>query len=89
METVNWVVLSYALTYLGCSVTFTRVADVVGRRSSFMAASIIFFVFSLACGFAQTLTQLIAFRALQGIGGSGKPEAAFVFGPLVQRMSVR
>ena len=31
----------------------------------------IFFAFSIGCGFAQSLNQLIAFRALQGVGGSG------------------
>ncbi|KAJ5190285.1 uncharacterized protein N7498_009270 [Penicillium cinerascens] len=68
---VNWVALAYALAYLGCAVTFTRVSDVVGRRNAFVAAYIVFFAFSLGCGFAQSLDQLIACRVLQGIGGSG------------------
>jgi MFS family permease len=72
MKTVNWVALAYTITYLCCAVTFARIADVIGRRKAFMAAYIIFFVFSLACGFAQSLAQLIAFRALQGVGGSGE-----------------
>lgn len=37
-----------------------------------MLTSFLFFtVFSLACGFAQTSTQLVVFRTLQGIGGTG------------------
>ncbi|GIJ90530.1 hypothetical protein Asppvi_009487 [Aspergillus pseudoviridinutans] len=68
---VNWVVLAYTLAYLGCAVTFARVSDVVGRRNAFVAAYIVFFAFSLGCGFAQSLGQLIACRTLQGIGGSG------------------
>ncbi|KAJ4257465.1 hypothetical protein NW762_008589 [Fusarium torreyae] len=72
LENVNWVALAYTLAYLGCAIVFARVSDIVGRRDAFIAAYIIFFVFSLACGFAQTMNQLIAFRALQGIGGSGK-----------------
>lgn len=68
---VNWVALAYTLAYLGCAVTIARISDVVGRKKAFVAASIIFFAFSLACGFAQSLDQLIAFRALQGVGGSG------------------
>jgi MFS family permease len=36
-----------------------------------VAAFLIFTIFSLACGLAQTLIQLVVFRALQGIGGSG------------------
>ncbi|KAG5817309.1 hypothetical protein H9Q74_002265 [Fusarium xylarioides] len=71
LENVNWVALSYTLGYLGCAIVFARVSDIVGRRDAFIAAYIIFFIFSLACGFAQSINQLIAFRALQGIGGSG------------------
>lgn len=36
-----------------------------------LSAFVIFTAFSLACGFAQTINQLIAFRTVQGIGGSG------------------
>ncbi|CRG90841.1 putative MFS-type transporter C1399,02 [Talaromyces islandicus] len=68
---VNWVALAYTLAYLGCAVTFARVSDVVGRRNAFVAAYILFFAFSLGCGFAQSLSQLIVCRTLQGIGGSG------------------
>ncbi|KAF5984660.1 major facilitator family transporter [Fusarium bulbicola] len=70
LEDVNWVALAYTLAYLGCAIVFARISDIVGRRDAFIAAYIIFFVFSLACGFAQSIHQLIAFRALQGIGGS-------------------
>ncbi|KAF5600746.1 multidrug resistance 3 [Fusarium pseudoanthophilum] len=70
LEDVNWVALAYTLAYLGCAIVFARISDIVGRRDAFIAAYIIFFIFSLACGFAQSINQLIAFRALQGIGGS-------------------
>ncbi|POR37397.1 Multidrug resistance protein 3 [Tolypocladium paradoxum] len=68
---VNWVALAYTLAYLGCAVTFARLSDVTGRRNAFVTAYVVFFAFSLACGFSRDLPQLIAFRALQGIGGSG------------------
>ncbi|RSL55579.1 hypothetical protein CEP54_009298 [Fusarium duplospermum] len=71
LEEVNWVALAYTLAYLGCAVVFARISDIIGRRDAFIAAYIIFFAFSLACGFSANLEQLIAFRALQGIGGSG------------------
>lgn len=72
LSSINWVALAYTLAYLGCAVAFARASDVVGRRDAFIAAYILFFAFSLACGFAKNLTQLIAFRSLQGLGGSGK-----------------
>ncbi|KAF5636657.1 multidrug resistance 3 [Fusarium sp. NRRL 52700] len=72
LEDVNWVALAYTLAYLGCAIVFARISDIVGRRDAFIAAYIIFFIFSLTCGFAKSINQLIAFRALQGIGGSDK-----------------
>lgn len=72
MDLINWVALAYTLTYLSCAVLVARISDVVGRRNAFLASFIIFFGFSLGCGFAQNLEQLVAFRALQGLGGSGK-----------------
>lgn len=71
METVNWVALSYTLAYLSCGVTFSRISDIVGRRNAFLAGYTLFLAFSLGCALAQNLSQLIAFRALQGMGGSG------------------
>ena len=46
-----------------------------------MAAQVIFLGFSLGCGFAQSLTQLIVFRALQGVGGSGLYSLSMVILP--------
>jgi MFS family permease len=81
LGSVNWVALAYTLSYLGCAVIFSRIADIVGRRNAFIAAFIIFFAFSLGCGFSQTLSQLIACRALQGVGGAGLYSLTFVILP--------
>lgn len=77
VDSVNWVALAYTLAYLGCAVTFARLSDVIGRRNAFVTAYVVFFAFSLACGFSRDLPQLIAFRALQGIGGSGGHTSLF------------
>lgn len=71
MDNVNWVALAYTLTFLGFAVLFARISDVVGRKAAFLAAYAIFIMSSLACGWARDLTQLVVFRAFQGIGGSG------------------
>ncbi|KAH8199289.1 hypothetical protein TruAng_006525 [Truncatella angustata] len=60
MDTVNWVALAYTLCYLGFAVFFARLSDVIGRRNAFATAYLVFFAFSLGCGFAKTR-----------IGGSG------------------
>ncbi|KAK1596271.1 major facilitator superfamily transporter [Colletotrichum navitas] len=83
MDIINWVALAYTLTYLSCAVLVARVSDVVGRRNAFLASFIIFFAFSLGCGFAQSLEQLVACRALQGLGGSGLYSMTMIIFPEV------
>jgi MFS family permease len=80
-NTVTWVALAYTLSYLGCAVTFARVGDIIGRRNAFAAAFVIFLTFSIGCGFSQSLNQLIACRALQGVGGSGLYSLTMVIFP--------
>lgn len=71
LERMNWIALAYTLSYLGCAAFFSRMTDVIGRRDAFLVAFVVFFAFSLGCGFAQSMDALIACRALQGVGGSG------------------
>jgi MFS family permease len=66
-----WAALSYILADIGCAVFFTRLSDVFGRRQMVLASFFFFTCFSLGCGFARTVEQLILFRALQGVGGTG------------------
>lgn len=69
-QTSLWVVLGYTLTYLGFAVLASRLADVYGRRLIVLIGAFIFTAFSFGSGFARNMNQLIAFRTLQGIGGS-------------------
>lgn len=71
LDRANWVALAYTLAFVGCSVFFARVADIVGRRDAFFAAFVLFFSFSLGCGFSKNMTTLLVCRTFQGIGGSG------------------
>ncbi|KAK3904946.1 hypothetical protein C8A05DRAFT_42045 [Staphylotrichum tortipilum] len=83
VDNINWVALAYTLTFLSCAVLFARISDVVGRRAAFVAAYVVFIAFSLACGFAKGMNQLIAFRALQGLGGSGLYSISMIIMPEV------
>ncbi|KIN02299.1 hypothetical protein OIDMADRAFT_103461 [Oidiodendron maius Zn] len=67
----TWVVLGYLLSYMGFSVIVARLSDVISRKSAAILCWVLFAGFSLASGLAQSLRQLIAFRTIQGIGGSG------------------
>lgn len=71
------------LTQAGFALIFARLSDVTGRKWAAILAFFILGVFSLACGFAQTINQLIAFRALQGVGGSGLYAMGFTTVPEV------
>lgn len=51
---------------------YGRWSDVFGRKVVMLFALAVFLVFSLACALAQTMIQLIVFRAFQGIGGGGE-----------------
>ncbi len=69
-DNLPWVVNSYVLAFGGFLLLGGRIADLLGRRSVFMAGLLLFGLASLAGGFAQNETQLIAARALQGLGGA-------------------
>jgi EmrB/QacA subfamily drug resistance transporter len=68
--TLQWIVTAYSLAFGGFLLLGGRAADVFGRRRVFMLGMALFTVGSLACGFAQNGGWLIAFRALQGLGGA-------------------
>jgi EmrB/QacA subfamily drug resistance transporter len=65
-----WVVNAYVLTFGGFLLLGGRMADLIGRRSVFMAGLVLFALASLAGGLANTSGQLIAARAVQGLGAA-------------------
>jgi EmrB/QacA subfamily drug resistance transporter len=73
---LQWVITAYTLTFGGFLLLGGRAADVYGRRKIFIAAVSAFALFSLLCGLAQTDTQVIIARALQGLAGAFMSPAA-------------
>ena len=67
---IEWVVMAYLLTLAGLLLSGGRLADVVGRRACFVTGLGIFTVGSGLCGLSHTITQLVAFRVLQAVGGA-------------------
>lgn len=67
---LSWVLSAYTLTFGGLLLLGGRAGDILGRRRVFMAGILIFTLASLLGGFAQEPWQLLAARALQGIGGA-------------------
>ncbi|HSK22884.1 MAG TPA: MDR family MFS transporter, partial [Egicoccus sp.] len=71
VDLLAWIVTAYLLASTAATPLFGRISDLYGRQRIFQLAIVIFLLGSLACGFSQTLPQLIAARAVQGIGGGG------------------
>lgn len=66
-----WVVTAYLLSSTVSTPLWGKLGDQYGRKTFFQAAIVIFVVGSALCGISHTMTELIAFRALQGLGGGG------------------
>lgn len=67
---LQWIALSYLLAVTSLIVGIGRIGDIFGKKNIFICGIIIFTIASLLCGLAPSIYVLIAFRALQGIGGS-------------------
>jgi EmrB/QacA subfamily drug resistance transporter len=68
---LSWVISAYLLMATVTVPLYGRLSDVYGRRRLFVISISLFVLGSVLCGAAQSMTQLIAFRALQGLGAGG------------------
>ena len=73
---LQWVVTAYALTFGGFLLLGGRAADLYGRRRLFITAVSAFAFMSLLCGLAQSDTQVVIARALQGLAAAFMSPAA-------------
>src|SRR6202012_6296760 len=70
INTIQWVVNAYALTFGVMIVTGGRLADMFGRRNAFFLGAALFALFSAAGGAAPNETILVLTRALMGVGAA-------------------
>ena len=66
----QWIINAYVLTFAGFLLLGGRAADLFGRRKIYLLGIGVFTLASVAAGFAATGPQMIAARAIQGIGGA-------------------
>jgi EmrB/QacA subfamily drug resistance transporter len=66
-----WVVTAYVLAAAASTPLWGKVSDLYGRRNLLRAAIVVFVIGSALSGLAQSIGELIAFRALQGVGAGG------------------
>jgi EmrB/QacA subfamily drug resistance transporter len=70
-DQLSWVVTAYLLASTITIPLYGKLSDIFGRRRLFLLAIWLFLLGSVLCAVAQTLGQLVAFRALQGLGAGG------------------
>ncbi|MEA2219842.1 MAG: hypothetical protein QOJ35_2468 [Solirubrobacteraceae bacterium] len=68
---LSWVVTAYLLAQTVVTPLYGKLGDLYGRKLVLQAGLVVFLAGSVLCGVSQNLTELIAFRALQGLGGGG------------------
>ena len=69
-DEVSWVLTSYIVATAVAMPITGWLADRVGSRRLFIASTALFVLFSMLCGMAQSITEMVIFRALQGIAGA-------------------
>ena len=80
----SWVFTAYMLTSTVTVPLYGKLGDAYGRKNLFLFAIVVFLVGSALCGLATTMTQLVVFRAIQGIGAGGLfPLSLAVIGNIV------
>lgn len=71
LEHLSWVVTAYTLATAASTPIWGKLGDMYGRKGIFMGSIVLFLIGSALSGMAQDMGQLIAFRAIQGLGAGG------------------
>ncbi len=71
LEQMPWVMTAYLLASTITQPLYGKLSDVYGAKRVFLVATGVFLVASALCSFAQSMGQLVAFRAMQGLGAGG------------------
>jgi EmrB/QacA subfamily drug resistance transporter len=71
LNQISWVVTAYLLAQTAVTPLYGKLGDLYGRKIVLQVALVLFLIGSALCGLSQNMTELILFRALQGLGGGG------------------
>ncbi|WP_225849541.1 MFS transporter [Streptomyces sp. HPF1205] len=71
IDHLSWVVTAYLLASTAATPLWGKLGDMYGRKRLYQAVIVLFLLGSALCGVARSMGELIAFRAVQGLGGGG------------------
>ncbi|MFF4415622.1 MDR family MFS transporter [Streptosporangium sp. NPDC001559] len=71
LDLLPWLVTAYMLAAAATTPIWGKIGDLFGRKATFVTSITLFLAGSTLCGLAQDMAQLIAFRAVQGLGAGG------------------
>src|ERR1700761_7714504 len=71
IQHLSWVVTAYLLASTVAGPLYGKLGDLYGRKTLLQIAIVIFLIGSALCGLSQNMGELIAFRAIQGLGAGG------------------
>lgn len=67
---ISWVSTAYLIAFSSLLINFSKIADIYGRKKLFLIGLVLFGASSICCGLANSLTMLITFRIIQGVGAA-------------------
>jgi EmrB/QacA subfamily drug resistance transporter len=71
LQHLSWVVTGYILASTVATPLWGKLGDLFGHKHAFMASIVLFLIGSALCGMSQNMTELVLFRAFQGVGAGG------------------
>src|SRR5262245_36808576 len=71
LEHISWITSAYLLAQTVVTPVYGKLGDLYGRKRVLQFAVVLFLIGSALCGLAQSMTMLIVFRAVQGLGAGG------------------
>ncbi|RMD40225.1 hypothetical protein DV735_g4906, partial [Chaetothyriales sp. CBS 134920] len=71
LSSAQWLVISYGLAQCASQPLYGKLSDVFGRKANLISAYTLFAVGCFLCGFGRTFAQVLAGRAISGVGGAG------------------
>lgn len=71
LNKLSWVATAYLLTSAISTPLYGKIGDLYGRKKIFQFSIVLFLAGSALCGLSQSMNELVAFRALQGLGAGG------------------